>query len=324
MQPDASRDLAALRKLLAHLLPTAAELAEFCRRHFPGLVAEGGSALARAALEARLLERATVAEVRYRLTLEAPAAVAHYADYALQVAAPLAPRPLCAVPRPRDPSFTGRAEQLGRLRGILARHRTAVVTGPAGVGKTALLSELVYRTASEYAVACVIGGATPEALRAGLGELARQLHEHGFLALPAATAEPDLVAVRAFLCGRADWLLAVDDLCSLAALERLLGPGPPAGRLLWTTAEPVPAGPAVLELGPLTDAEALQLLAQRSERHKLLPGERAAVQRLALGLGYWPAALCVVADAVRLSGSTWTAALSQHAAGLAGEASDGR
>ena len=116
----------------------------------------------------------------------------------------------------------------------------------------------------------------------------------------------------------------VDDLCGLAALEWMLGPGPPAGRLLWTTAEPVPAGPAVLELGPLTDAESLQLLAQRSERHKLLPGERAAVQRLARGLGYWPAALCMVADAVRLSGSTWTAALSQYAAGPLSEARDGR
>ncbi|HRI53582.1 MAG TPA: ATP-binding protein [Pseudomonadota bacterium] len=323
MQADAPRDLAALRKLLGHLLPTATELAEFCRRHFPGTLGEGEPAPPRAALEARLLARATVAEVRYRLTREAPAAVAHHTDYALQVAAPLAPRPLCSVPRPRDPSFTGRAEQLGRLRGMLARCRTAVITGPAGVGKTALCSELVYRTASEYAVACVTGGATPDVLRTGLGELARQLHEHGFLTLPA-PAEPDLEALRDFLCGRVDWLLVVDDLCSLAVLERMLGPGPPAGRLLWTTAEPVPAGPAVLELGPLTDAESLQLLAQRSERHKLLPGERAAVQRLALGLGYWPAALCMVADAVRLSGSTWTAALSQHAAGPASEASDGR
>ncbi len=343
MQADAPSDRAALRKLLAHLLPTAAELTEFCRRHFPGLVGKDGSALSRAALEERLLGQATVAEVRYRLALEAPAVVARHTDYALQVAAPLAPRPLRILPRPRDPNFTGRAEQLGRLRGMLARHRTVVVTGPAGVGKTALLSELVYRTASEYEVACLIGGATPEALRAGLGELARQLHEHGFPALraglgeptrqlrehgfpalPAAPGEPDLAAVRTFLSGRADWLLVVDDLCSLAALERLLGPGPPAGRLLWTTAEPVPAGPAMLELGPLTDAEALQLLAQRSERHKLLPGERAAVQRLALALGYWPAALCLVADAVRQSGSTWTAALSEHAAGQVGEASDGR
>ena len=324
MQADAPSDRAALRKLLAHLLPTAAELTEFCRRHFPGLVGKDGSALSRAALEERLLGQATVAEVRYRLALEAPAAVAQHTDYALQVAAPLAPRPLRALPRPRDPNFTGRAEQLGRLRGMLARHRVVVVNGPAGVGKTALLSELVYRTASEYEVAFLIGGATPEALRAGLGELTRQLHEHGFPALPAAPGEPDLAAVRTFLSGRADWLLAVDDLCSLAALECLLGPGPPAGRLLWTTAEPVPAGPAVLELGPLTDAEALQLLAQRSERHKLLPGERAAVQRLALALGYWPAALCLVADAVRRSGSTWTAALNEHAAGRVGEASDGR
>lgn len=325
MQPDAPGELAAVRKLLAQLLPAPAQLTAFCERHFPGLVGADWPALSAPARVERLLGRATVAEVRYRLALEAPAAVVHHTDYSLQLAAPAAPRPLQDFGRARDPSFTGRAEQLGRLRGMLARHRVVSINGPAGVGKTALARELGYRVANEYQVAWLSDGSTPAALRAGLGGLGRQLHEHGWLALPPdAAAERCLAAVRHFLSGRADWLLLIDDLCSLAEVERLLGPGPPAGRLLFTTAEPLPAGPAVLELGPLTDAEALQLLAQRSGRHKLQPGERAAVQRLALGLGYWPAALCLVADAVREAGCTFTAALRQHGAGAAGEAPDGR
>lgn len=317
MPPDAPGELAALRQLLARLLPTAEQLGAFCARHFPTLVAGDTGVLPSQPLVDRLLARATVAEVRYRLALEQPAAVTHLTDYPLQVAAPTRdPRPLRHLPRPRDPAFAGRAEQLGMLRGLLGRHRAAVVTGPSGVGKTALASEFLYRTAGEYAVVYMLDAATPESLSLGIGTFARQLQEHGFLAPTA--REPGVAEVRDFLTRRADWLLLLDDVPSVQAVEALLGTGPPAGHVLYTASGEVFPGLAGLALGALTAAESMQLLAQRSDRHKLLPGERLAVQRLAAVLGYWPAALGGVADAVRLSGATSIEALSELLATTAG------
>jgi hypothetical protein len=226
------------------------------------------------------------------------------------------------LPRPRDPAFAGRAEQLGALRGLLARHRVAVLTGPSGVGKTALALEFLYRSKGDYAVVHLLDAATPESLRLGLDALARQLQDHGFLA---ADIPPGAAAVRDFLHRRADWLVGVDGAPSRQEVESLLGSGVPAGQLLYTLPGGVVPGPTVLALGPLSAAESMQLLAQRSERHKLLPGERLAVQQLAAALGYWPAALAGVADAVRTAGATWTEALAELTAVAAqARSADGR
>ena len=316
MPPDAPGELAALRQLIAHLLPTSAQLGAFCGRHFPSSAEPGGATVSATTLVDRLLARASVAEVRYRLSLEQPAAVAQHTDYSLQVPRPPgSPRPLRHLPQPRDAAFSGRAEELGRLRGLLERHRAVVISGPAGVGKTALAGEFGHRAGAEYAVVYWLDVATPESLATELRAFAQRLQEHGWLAVPSVpTVEPSFAAVRDLLSRRADWLVVVDGARQLGEGEALLGSGRPAGHLIYTTDGEVAAGPAVLELGPLTDAEALQLLARRSDRHRLLPGERLAVQRLAAALGYFPAALSSVADAVRQSGLTWIEALAQLAA----------
>lgn len=321
-------ELAALRQLVLQILPTVAQLHAFCVRHFPErLAAELTAQTPLHALLDLLLSRATAAEVRYRLSLAEPEAVARHANYALTTSPCRdAPQPLRRLPVPRDPHFSGRAEQLGALHGLLRRYHAAVVTGPQGVGKSALVGEFLHRAAGEYALVAWIDATTPETMRAGFCALSHALGAHGFAIQSAGPADCE-AGVRDFFTGRADWLLGVDNLCGAQELEAFLGPGAPAGRLLCTTAATQGRGAATVELGPLTDGEALQLLARRSDRHKLSPQERLAVQRLARELDYLPAALCRVADQVRSQGLTFIEALARHVAAAASspaESGDGR
>ena len=306
-------ELAVLRQLLIQVLPTAEQLQAFCSRHFPERIAPALTPpTSHQALVELLLARATAAEIRYRLSLDEPAAVARHSHYALEVALRTEePRPLRRLPLPRDPHFSGRAEQLGALHGLLLRYHVAMLTGPPGIGKSALMREFLHRSAGEYALVAWIDASTPEAMQTEFSILSRELGAHGFPIQPAAPADCAAV-VRDFLTRRADWLLAVDNLCSPQELEVFLGPGAPAGRLLCTTTALTGRGPAALELGPLADGEALQLLARRSGRHKLSPQERIAVQKLARVLGYVPAELCRVADEVRSRGLTWIEALAHN------------
>jgi hypothetical protein len=326
MPPDSPSELAAVRRLLGLLLPAPASLQAFCARHFPAVAPDSAGAEGWDRLVERLLSRATAAQVRFRLAIEHPEVVAQHTDYPLQVGPPAGmPSSLCSLPQPRDPHFTGRAEQLGMLRGLLSRHREVWVVGPAGVGKTALAIELSYRLAAQYQVVYGLNAATAVSLRSGLSTLARRLAACGLVTLPTdADAERACAVARDYLNRSADWLLIVDDVRDPHAVTTLLSPSAASGQVLLTSAEPVSAGahatgaPAVLALGPLAEAESLQLLARRSDRHKLVPGERAAVHRLARALGYWPAALCSVADTLRLRGGTWIEALDQVPAPVRG------
>jgi hypothetical protein len=319
MPPDPPAQRAAARLLLTRLLPDYPSLKAFCARHFPAVAAvDEADAATAGALADRLLSSATVAEVRYRLALEHPAAVARHTDYALALTPP-GPPPLRRLPWPRDPHFVGRTAQLGALRGLLTRHAQVAICGPAGVGKTALARALAELLLDCYPLVYGLTASSAATLRQGLGELAQRLAALGWIAA-ATDAEAGLAAVRALLNQRADWLLIVDDVGDDEAVRELLTPAIAAGHLVMTRRGPPPPGWAALALDPLAEDEALQLLAQRSDRHQLLPGERAAVRQLVRALGGWPSALCTVADALRQRGGTWTAALAELAAGSAGGA----
>ena len=94
---------------------------------------------------------------------EAPATSGTVATMAEDAAA--APVWTCSYPPPAPRQLIGREDELARLEAILERGRktgqVAILGGPAGVGKTALVGELV-RRAQQAGVLCMAGGCYEE------------------------------------------------------------------------------------------------------------------------------------------------------------------
>jgi tetratricopeptide (TPR) repeat protein len=146
--------------------------------------------------------------------------------------------PIWSVPHNRNPNFTGREEQLMRLRSsLLSGHdanRLQVLCGLAGVGKTQLALEYVYRNSSEYSVVWWIVADESATLPSEFAGLAEKL---GLRVEP----EPDQVRtierVREWLDQSADWLLVFDDARDPRELQPYL-PRSPAGHVLVTSRNP--------------------------------------------------------------------------------------
>jgi predicted ATPase/DNA-binding SARP family transcriptional activator/tetratricopeptide (TPR) repeat protein len=150
--------------------------------------------------------------------------------------------PLRAAPPAQLTSFVGRADELGRVAGLLAAARLVTLTGPGGAGKTRLAVEVAARASGEVCfveLAPIADGAdVPRAVLGALG-----LRESGMLAGPDRTAPAQTDAadrLAAALAGR-DLLLVVDncehvvdDVARLVA--RLLG-ACPSLRVLATSRE---------------------------------------------------------------------------------------
>jgi DNA-binding SARP family transcriptional activator len=88
---------------------------------------------------------AGLAELQYRILNQDPAL-----DHASPAQAPARPQPVAAPATPARDGFVGRAAELARLEQALdgataARGATALVAGPAGIGKTRLVGELAER-----------------------------------------------------------------------------------------------------------------------------------------------------------------------------------
>jgi hypothetical protein len=207
-------------------------------------------------------------------------------------AAPPPPRPFIGVP-PRIASFTGRADELDRLDGILMHDKPAAVTqahvgraavqGMGGVGKTSLAIEYAHRFRGLYAGVCWCPAETRTGLLSALAGLA--------VTLGAATPEEVDVqkaakaALRRLAEQRATWLLVYDNVTAPDEIIELLPSG--GARVLitsrfsdWSEL----ADEVALDVLPL--GEAIPFLQSRTGR-----SDAAGAKTLAEALGNLPLAL---------------------------------
>jgi hypothetical protein len=202
-------------------------------------------------------------------------------------------RPFWNVPYPRNPAFTGRSDILTGLRKRLTKRvRPALaqaISGLGGIGKTQTAVEYAYRYRQKYQAVFWLNAESPLALKAGCGELARQLR------IPHLEDDLDqaVLAVKSWLEVHAGWLLVIDNADDPAALKPLLPKVEHGHTLITSRAHEFQdlgiLNPVQLPELPVDDATAFLLL--RCGRQEADAAERADAEQLARELDGLPLAL---------------------------------
>ncbi|WP_117212948.1 ATP-binding protein, partial [Allorhizocola rhizosphaerae] len=229
------------------------------------------------------------------------------------------PDPIGACQLPADlPDFVGRDEELSTLERVLTDGpRLAVVSGPPGVGKTALAVHAGHRIAERFP-----DGQLCVALRAGaevsadpgevLGDMLRALGVEGS-ALPSGL-DARAALFRTRLSARRI-LLVLDDAAGHRQVEALL----PAGRaaVLVTSRLPLTGLPGAvnIDLGPLDTSAAIELLCRVVGRPRVKAQHTASAEVVA-ACGGLPLAVRIAA-AKLAARPNWT--VSEFAERLANE-----
>jgi TIR domain len=183
----------------------------------------------------------------------------------------------------RDPNFTGRDGELGRIRASLVAGKglaVQVLHGRAGVGKTQTVIEYAHRHARDYDVVWWINAKPPTLIPDQIAALAEPL------GLPGELRPDDAArAVRTELAARSGWLLIFDDAESPDDLRRVLPSGD--GHVLITTRRN-----GFDSLGPVRDLDVLPREDAIALLQRRLPTMTTAdAGRLADLLGRLPSAL---------------------------------
>ena len=213
---------------------------------------------------------------------------AHWPHVLADLPTPHSPTtPICHLPYPRNPNFTGREKLLADLRDALTAGETAAltqaITGLGGIGKTQTAVEYAYRHRDAYTLVWWADAAVPATLPAQFAQLADRL------GLPEAGAQDQRLAVAAALrwLGEHDgWLLVLDNAERPEDVRPYL-PRPQRGHVLVTSRYRAWGGLArAVETPPLPEAEAVQFLLKRTGQ-----ADEASATALAKELGGLPLAL---------------------------------
>jgi hypothetical protein len=141
----------------------------------------------------------------------------------------------------RNPAFVGRDHELTAVRDQLApaaEGRLAVVTGPAGVGKSELAREFVHRFGYDYDLVGWVNAQDEQSVRLSLAGLSGQTQTSGSGDVTAAVLDRLAGAT-----GPHRWLLVYDNADDLPMPAGLV-PGGRSGHVLVTTRAPAGAVPA--------------------------------------------------------------------------------
>ncbi|MFB9360705.1 tetratricopeptide repeat protein, partial [Actinoplanes nipponensis] len=198
------------------------------------------------------------------------------------------PAGLWNVPRRPSRVFVGRDTVMNEVAQTLASGTHGVigqsVTGLGGVGKTEVALHHAHACRDRYTGVWWVGADSGANLTAGLAALAHRL-------APATTVLPDDQAEAwaiGWLNHHDGWLLILDNVEEPGDIQALLG-GVDGGRVLITTRRDIEwtsHGLIPIRLGTLTQAEAVQMLSERTGQD-----DRAAAAGIAAYLGCLPLAL---------------------------------
>ncbi|HEX8521151.1 MAG TPA: ATP-binding protein, partial [Tepidisphaeraceae bacterium] len=192
------------------------------------------------------------------------------------------------VPHLRNSYFSGREDELAELRKNLLsqdpKRHVQAVWGLAGVGKTQVALEYVYRFGESYNIVWWVGAEEPSNLALTYARLATRLG----MDVPEGTPLEDIrQALRRALNERDDWLIVFDNAASVEELRPYL-PQEKSGHVIITSRNPnwdAVARPFALR--PMKRDESVELLLKRTGKKKV----DGAVGALAQALGDLPLAL---------------------------------
>lgn len=205
------------------------------------------------------------------------------------------------VPYQRNPFFTGHEEILLFLHEMLQKKKNGAfaqsyaLSGPGGIGKTQIALEYVYRSASAYDAIFWIDAGSRENILADFSSIAAMLN---FPEKDDQDQNRMLNAVKRWLHTHKHWLLIFDDIEDPELVKGFL----PAARnstLLLTTQRATLGMIALpLELEPMSQVEATQLLLQRAQflergasPEQIAPADALIAQKIAQIMDGLPLAL---------------------------------
>ncbi|HVK20479.1 MAG TPA: NB-ARC domain-containing protein [Actinokineospora sp.] len=209
----------------------------------------------------------------------------------------------------RNPHFVNHDEELAEAAAAAKAqdaNRVVVLSGPPGVGKSAVAHELAFRVREHFADGALFGS-----LSAGMdqpGVEADVLHDFlRALGVDAADIPDRVDARRALFQQRTEggrYQILLDGAVSAAQVRTLL-PGDGASLVLVTERRPLSAlgvdrAVTFIDLSPLKPEPARELLA-RLAGHERVAAEPAAVDEVISLCGHLPIALCVVGALVSRS-----------------------